>query len=199
MRHPAATRAVLSGTAASLMIGLAACGTTVAGTGAAAPGGPVMHAPGAGAAGTAQPSPSGVNPGGVMIGPGPAKDVTLCREIPKLTRMVFMLSTKPPNLHVREVLPAGFTIRDKATVQQLATLLCALPTVPPGRMICPNDMGASYRLFFAATGRSLPVVTVEMSGCRVVLGLGPPRSWAASTALQQALTQHFGIHLPLTP
>src|SRR6266704_1960994 len=101
---------------------------------------------GSGAA--AQPSPSGINPGGVMIGPGPSKDVALCRAIPKLTRMVFMLSTKPPNLHVREVLPAWFPIKDRATVRELATLLCGLPAVPAGRMICPDDMGASYRMFF---------------------------------------------------
>jgi hypothetical protein len=194
----AARRAALGGIAAGLMIGLAACGTTVAGTGTAASGGPAMHAPGA-AAVKAQPSASGVNPGGVMIGPGPAKDVALCRAIPQLTRMTFMLSTKPPSLHAREVLPAGFPIRDRATVRELATLMCALPAVPPGRMMCPNDMGASYRMFFVAGTRGFPVVTVEMSGCRVVTGLGPARSWSASTALEAALAQHFGIHFPLAP
>jgi hypothetical protein len=194
----AARRAALGGIAAGLMIGLAACGTTVAGTGTAASGGPVMHAPGA-AAVKAQPSASGVNPGGVMIGPGPAKDVALCRAIPQLTRMTFTLSTKPPNLHVRAVLPAGFPIKDRATVRELATLMCALPAVPPGRMMCPNDMGASYRMFFVAGTRSFPVVIVEMSGCRVVTGLGPARSWSASTPLEVALSQHFGIHFPLVP
>jgi hypothetical protein len=134
-----------------------------------------------------------------MIGPGPAKDVALCRAIPQLTRMTFMLSTKPPSLHVREVLPAGFPIKDRATVRELATLMCALPAVPPGRMMCPNDMGASYRMFFVAGTRGFPVVTVEMSGCRVVTGLGTARSWSASTALEAALAQHFGIHFPLAP
>ncbi len=191
--------AVLGGAAASIMIGLAACGTTVAGTGTSASRSQAAHLPGAGAAGTAQPSPSGVNPGGLMVGPGPARDVALCRQIPNLTRMAFMLSTRPPGLHVREVLPAGFTVRDKATVRQLAALLCALPTVPPGRMMCPNNMGASYRLFFVAGNRNLPVVTIEMSGCRVVAGLGPARSWSTSKALEQALAQHFGIHFPLGP
>jgi len=193
-----ARRAALGGIAAGLMIGLAACGTTVAGSGTAASGGPAARASAGGGA-AAQPSPSGINPGGVMIGSGPSKDVALCRAIPKLTRMVFMLSTKPPNLHVREVLPAGFPIRDRATVRELATLLCGLPAVPAGRVICPNDMGASYRLFFTAGSRGFGVVTVGMSGCRVVTGLGPPRSWSASTALEQALSQHFGIHFPLAP
>jgi hypothetical protein len=192
----AARRAALGGVAAGLMFGLAACGTTVAGTGTAASA-PASRAPAAGAAATAQPSVSGVNPGGVMIGAGPAKAAALCRAIPTLTRMTFMLSARPPSQHLREVLPAGFAIRDPATVRQVATLLCALPAVPPGQMMCPNDMGASYRLFFAAGSRGFDEVTVDVSGCRVVTGLGPARSWSASTALEQALSQHFGIHFPL--
>jgi hypothetical protein len=192
----AARRAALGGIAAGLMIGLAACGTTVAGTGAAAPG-PASHAPAVGAA--AQPSASGVNPGGVMVGIGPAKNAALCRAVPKLTRMTFMLSGRLPDRHVREVLPTGFTVRNPATVRQVATLLCALPVVPPGQMECPNDMGASYRMFFVAGTRSFSEVTIEVTGCRVVTGLGPARSWSTSTALEQALSQHFGIHFPLGP
>jgi hypothetical protein len=189
----AASRAALGGITTGLMIGLAACGTTVAATGAAASG-TGSHAPAVGV--TAQPS---VNPGGVMIGAGSAKDTALCRAVPNLTRMTFMLSTRPPSQHVREVLPAGFTIKDRATVRQLATLLCALPALPPGHLTCPNNMGASYRMYFVAGGRGFGVITVEVSGCRVVTGLGPPRSWSTSTALGQALSQHFGIHFPLGP
>jgi hypothetical protein len=194
----AARRAALAGIAAGLMIGLAACGTTVAGAGTAASGGPASRAPAVGAAATPQPSASGVNPGGVMIGV-PPKHVALCRAVPALTRMTFMLSAKPPGLHVREVLPAGFPIRNRATVRQLAGLLCGLPAIPPGQMACPNDMGGSYRMFFFAGGRAFGEVTVELTGCRVVTGLGPPRSWSTSTALEQALSQHFGIRLPPAP
>lgn len=190
----AARRAAQGGITAGLMIGLAACGTTVAGTGAAASGS-ASRAPAVGAAG--QSSPSGVNPGGVMIGAGSAKDTALCRAVPKLTRMTFMLSPRPPGLHMREVLPAGFTVRDRATVRQLATLLCALPAVPPGQMTCPNDMGISYRLYFVAGTRGFDEVAVDLTGCRTVTGLGPPRSWSTSTALEQALSQHFGIRFPL--
>ena len=132
-----------------------------------------------------------------MVGASTAKEAALCRAIPKLTQMTFMLSDKPPNLHVREVLPARFPVRDHATVRQLATLLCGLHALPPGVMMCPNDMGASYRLFFAAGGHGFGEVTVGMSGCRTVTGLGPPRSWSTSTSLQQALTQHLGIRFPL--
>ena len=189
----AARRAALSGITAGLVIGLAACGTTVAGT---AVSGSASHGPAVGAA--AQSSPS-VNPGGVMIGAGSAKDTALCRAVPKLTRMTFMRSAMPPGLHVREVLPAGFTTRDRGTVRQVATLLCGLPAVPPGQMTCPNDMGVSYRLFFVAGTRNFNEVTVELTGCRVVTGLGPPQSWSTSMALQQALSRHFGIHFPLEP
>src|SRR5260370_38493786 len=98
----AAGRAALGGITAGLMIGLAACGNTVAGTGAS---GSASHPPAVGAA--AQPSVSGVNPGGVMIGAPPAKDTARCRAQPELTRMTLLRSTRPPSLHVREVLPAG--------------------------------------------------------------------------------------------
>ena len=189
----AASRAALGGITAGLVVGLAACGTTVAGTAASSS---ASHAPAVGAAARSSPS---VNPGEVMIGAGSAKDTALCRAVPKLTRMTFMRSAMPPGLHVREVLPAGFTTRDRATVRQVATLLCGLPAVPPGQMTCPNDMGVSYRLYFVAGTRGFNEVTIALTGCRMVTGLGTPRSWAASTALQQALSQHFNIRFPLGP
>jgi hypothetical protein len=187
----AAGRAALAGLAASLMIGLAACGNTVAGAGTAGSGGALAPASGHKASATA------VIPGGVMI--PAAKSAALCRAIPELRRMTLMLSTHPPSVPVREVLPGGFTVRDVATVRQFATLLCALPAVPPGRMMCPNLLGSSYRLFFFAPGRTFPVVGIETSDCRVVTGLGPARSWSASVSLGQALGQRFGIHFRLSP
>jgi len=193
----AARQAALGGIAASLVIGLAACGNTVAGPGTAGSGAGSPGSAGGAARATAPPSAGAVNPGGPNIPAGAAARVTMCRAIPKLTRMTFMLSTRPPNLHVREVLPAGFTIRDRAGVRQLATLLCALPPVPAGRLMCPNMTGASYRLFFFAGDRAFPRIGVGMSGCRVVTGLGAARSWSDATALWQAMARHFGIHFPL--
>jgi hypothetical protein len=193
----AVAQAALGGIAASVMIGLTACGNTVAGTGTAGSGATAPGTPAGAARATAQRSASAVNPGGVMIPANPAARVAMCRQIPKLTRMTFKLSAQPANLHVRAVLPAGFTIRDAATVRELATLLCALPRVPAGQAICPNMMGANYRMFFAAGSRTFPQIVVGMSGCRVVTGLGAARSWSASTALGQAMARHFGIHFPL--
>jgi len=188
----AARQAVLGGIAASLMIGLAACGNTVAGTG-----GPGRGSAAAAARATARPSPGAVNPGGAMIPAGATAQPAMCQEIPRLTRITFMLSTRPSNLHVREALPRGFIIRDPATVRKLATQLCALPRWPAGQLMCPRMTGASYRLFFFAGDRAFPRIAVGMSGCRVVTGLGAARSWSASAALEQALARHFGIHFPL--
>ena len=62
-------------------------------------------------------------------------------------------------------------------------------------MSCPNLAGGSYRLYFAAPGKAIPAVLISLSGCRVVAGLGPPRTWITSTALQQALSE--GLREPL--
>ena len=187
----AARQAALGGVAVGLMIGLAACGNAAAGTGAAGPG----NAAGA-ARVTARPSPGAVNPGGVRIPASATAQAAMCREIPRLTRMTFML-IRPSNLHVREALPDGFTIRDPATVRQLATQLCALPRVPAGQRMCPRMTGASYRLFFFTGNRAFPRITVGMSGCRVVTGLGATSSWSSSTALQEVVARHFGRYLPV--
>jgi hypothetical protein len=198
----AARQAALGGIAVGLMIGLAACGSTVAGPGAAGPGaaGPGATAPGSAARAaraTARPSAGAVNPGGVRIPANATAQAAMCREIPTLTRVSFLLSIRRSNLHVREALPNGFTIRDPATVRQLATKLCALPRVPAGQLMCPRMTGASYRLFFFAGGRAFPRIVVGMSGCRVVTGLGAARSWSSSTALEQALAGHLGKYLPV--
>jgi hypothetical protein len=196
LRRPkgAARQAALGGIAAGLMIGLAACGNTVAGPGTAGPG---ATAPGSAAgAATARPPAGAVNPGGVRIPASATAGAAMCREIPGLTRMTFMLSTRPSNLKVREVLPRGFIIRDPAAVRQMATLLCALPRVPAGQLMCPDMTGASYRLFFFAGDRAFPQIMVGTSGCRVVTGLGAARSWSGSSSLEQALAHHFGLRFP---
>ena len=186
-----AKRLALGGIAAGLVIGLAACGNAVAGAG-----GPVRPASAPGSRAATKTVPS-VNPGGPMIS-APDKHVLLCAEIPKLTRMVLTRTMWLP-VHAREVQPAGVTIRDAAAVRRIATVLCALPKIPPGMMSCPNLVGGSYRLYFAAPGRPIPSVGLQLSGCRVVTGLGPPRSWTTSKALQQALDAGLGARFRLPP
>jgi hypothetical protein len=183
-----ARRVVLGGIAASIVIGLAACGSTVAGAGSA------DTRPGA-----AKTAITKINPGGPMWPRATAQRVLLCTEIPKLTRMVFTRMPWPPDRHVREALPGAATVRNAAAVRRIATVLCGLPTVPAGMMACPNMAGGSYSLYFVAPGRAIPVVGLEYSGCRVVTGLGRPRTWATSKPLQQALSQGLGARFRLVP
>jgi len=185
MTDGAARRVALAAIAAGIVMGLAACGTTVAGAGSAAQGTAAQH-------GTPRPSGTQINPGGPMIPQAASKHVLLCTEIPKLTRMSFTRTFLPTGQHARQAQPGGATVRNAAAVRRVATVLCGLPTVPIGMMTCPNLAGGSYRLYFAAPGRTIPVVVLEYSGCRVVTGLGRPRTWVTSKPLQQALSQALG-------
>ena len=178
-----ARRVALCGIAAGIVIGLAACGSTVAGAGSADT-----------RPGTAKTAITKISP---TRPPAAAQHVLLCAEIPKLTRMVFTRMPLPPYRHVREILPGAVTVRNAAAVRRIATVLCGLPAVPVGVMACPNMAGGSYSLFFVAPGRAIPAVGLEYSGCRVVTGLGRPRTWATSKPLQQALSQGLGAQFRL--
>lgn len=183
--HGAIRRAALGGIAASLVIGVAACGSAVAGASGAAK--PTARATGSTAARRA-------------TGPSASKHVLLCTEIPRLTRMSFTRAAWPPQFrHSRLALPSAFTVRDPATVRRIATVLCALPVVPSGIMSCPDLAGGSFHLFFDAGATPIPVVGIEYSGCRVVTGLGPARTWATSKTLQQVLMQGASIKADLIP
>jgi hypothetical protein len=185
----AAGRAALGVIAASLVLGLAACGSAAAGAGSPAIANPAV----------AKPSKATIIPGGPMM-PASSKHVLLCREIPKLTRLtVTRTSGALPLHHVREVLPTGFTIRNAATVRRIATMLCALPTLPRSFMSCPDLVGGSFRLFFSAPGKTIASVGVQYSGCRVVSGLGPARTWASSAAMRHEVSAGFGDPFRLIP
>ena len=188
----AAGRTALGVIAASLVIGLAACGSAAAGADSAAK--PVKASPA-----SATPSKATIIPGGPMM-PASSKHVLLCREILKLTRVMVTRTPGAPRLHhVREVLPIGFTIRNAATVQRIATMLCALPTLPSGFISCPDLVGGSFQLFFGAPGKAIGSVGVQYSGCRVVSGLGPARTWASSAAMQHEVSAGFGDPFRLIP
>ena len=193
MTDGAARRVALAVIAAGIVIGLAACGTTVAGADSAAQGTAAQP-------GTPRPSGTQINPGGPTIPQAASKHVLLCTEIPKLTRMTFTRTFLPPKQYARQAQPGGVTVRNTAAVRRVATVLCGLPTVPIGMMTCPNMAGGSYHLYFAAPGRAIPPVALEYSGCRVAIGLGRPRTWVTSKPLQQALSQALGAHFrPLSP
>jgi hypothetical protein len=181
MTDGAARRVALGGIAASIVIGLAACGSTVAGASGSAR-----------QAATSKPATSKVNPGGPMLPSAASRDVLLCAEVPKLTRLSFIRTAWPPDHHAREALPGAAVVRNTAAVRRIATVLCALPTVPFGVMSCPDLTGGSYRLYFVGPGRAIPAVGIQTSGCRVVTGVGRSRTWATSKALQHALSQGLG-------
>jgi hypothetical protein len=176
----AARRMALGAIAASVVVGLAACGSTVAG--AASP---------AKQPATPKPSTSKVNPGGPVAPLAASKGPLLCAEIPKLTRLSFTRTAWPPDHHARAAQPGAAMVRNTAAVRRIATVLCGLPTVPFGVMSCPDLTGGSYRLYFEGPGRPIPV-GIQTSGCRVVTGVGRSRTWATSTALQRALSQGLG-------
>jgi hypothetical protein len=164
-RLGAAGRAALGTAAAGAIIMVAACGSRAA-AGQAAPAG------GAGAA---------PEPGGRAVA-----GVALCRHIPQLTRVVVSRATP---LHVLEpamVLPRGITIGEPGPVRGLAAALCGLPAMPRGPVHCPAQFRGSLRLAFAAGRRPFPPVTIQVSGCRAVTGLGPART-ASSAAFWRTL------------
>ncbi len=186
-------RAALGGIAASLVIGLAACGSAVAGAGSPAKAAPTGSAAAKRALGE-------INPGGPISPSSASKHVLLCTEIPKLTRMTFTRTAWPPQFrHSHLALPSGFTVTNAGAVRRIAAVLCGLPALPRGVMSCPDLVGGSYHLFFAAPGKAIPTVGIQYSGCRVVTGLGPARTWASSKALQLVLSQGAGNQDRLIP
>jgi len=163
----AASRAALAAVAVGAMITLAGCGSQVA----------AGHSAAAGGMGAA-PRPGGRADAGVA----------LCRDRPALTSVVISRTMAMPRLAPGLILPRGVTIREPPAVRRLAAALCELPKMPRGPVSCPARFRGSLRFAFAAGRRPFPTVTVQMSGCRVVTGLGPSRT-ARSTAFWRTIGQ----------
>jgi hypothetical protein len=165
----AAARWALAVTAASAVIVLAACGSTAAG-------------------GAGQPASAGTGQAtGSTAGASTSAGAPLCAATQKVDRVVASL----PTGQVRAALPRGITITDAPRVRALAAGLCALPRTPPG-LQCPANFGGVYRLVFAAGGQGFHPVRVQLSGCRVVTGIGPARTWSRSPGLERLLTRTVG-------
>jgi hypothetical protein len=172
----AAGRAALAMAAAGAILTVAACGSRVAASQPAPAGG-------AGAASV---------PGGRVVA-----GVALCRHIPQLTRVVVSRTTPLRVLEPAMVLPRGITIGEPGPVRGLAAALCGLPTMPRGPVNCPAQFRGSLRLAFAAGRRPFPPVTVQVSGCRAVTGLGPART-ASSAAFWRTLRKDLSLPSPLS-
>jgi hypothetical protein len=176
----AAARGALALIAAGALIGLTACGGTVAGDAA--------HPASAGTGGSMGPASAGT---GGSTGPSAAvtapAGVPLCAAAGKVDRVVAI----PPGSQIRALLPGGITIRDAARVRALAGALCALPPMPSG-LHCEAATRGVFRLTFAAGDQGFRPVGVQMSGCRSVTGLGPARSWSGSPRFGPLLTRTVG-------
>ena len=161
--------------AAGAIITVAACGSRVA---------------------ASQPAPAG-GAGAASVPAGRAvAGVALCRHIPRLTRVVVSRTTPMRVLEPAMVLPRGITIGEPGPVRGLAAALCGLPALPRGPVNCPAQFrGSPLRLAFAAGRRPFPPVTVQVSGCRAVIGLGPARA-ASSAAFWRTLGQDLSLPHP---
>jgi hypothetical protein len=106
----------------------------------------------------------------VPLGTGPA----LCAGLSQLRHLTITRVLTLRN-QLRFPFPARVTVTDPARVRAAATAACQLPELPRVILHCPADLGISYRLAFAAPGRSYPALTAAVTGCAQVAGLGLTR------------------------
>jgi hypothetical protein len=170
-------RAALAIIAAIAMIGLAACGSTVAG-GAGHPASAANSLSKASAAATGAPV-----------------RVPLCTAAQQIDRVAISLASQPTS-QLHQTLPRGIIIRDAPRARALAVALCALPPMP-AVVQCPADFGEQVRLVFVAGRRGFHPVLIHLSGCRNVTGAGPTRWWLRSAQFRRALSRALGSTSPL--
>ena len=170
----AETQAALGAIVAGAAIALAACGSAVAGGSSVSAGGPgASHVPGGKA----------------------SAGVALCNDIPKLTSVAVRRTMAVHEVQPDQALPDGITVREPVSVRDLAAALCGLPKSPRGPVNCPAQFAGSLRLAFAAGGHPFRPVTIQVSGCQVVRGLGPVRT-VPSSAFWRTLGKDLNFKLP---
>jgi hypothetical protein len=175
-RYNGTRLALLTTVAVAGAVAVAACGSVPAPGSAPASGHDATAGTHEAAGGTAQPA--------------------LCREASTLTSLVV---TRNHSFKVPELLPAfpsQVTVTNPALIRAVARALCALPDMPNGVFHCPALLlGTAYTLHFAASGRALPLVTVNSSGCETVTGVGPVRR-VISRAFWEVLARALGAGTP---
>jgi len=112
--------------------------------------------------------------------------VPLCAAARTVERVQVSLIAPLPRSPFRDFLPRGYTITSAFRARALAGALCALPPAPRAEP-CPADLGGGVRLTFAAGQRRYPAVRAETTGCRLVTGLGPARTYSQSPAFRRLL------------
>jgi hypothetical protein len=170
----AASQAALAAIAVGALLALAACGSAVAEGHSGSAGGPV-----------AAPVPGGEASAGVA----------LCEDIPKLTSVEVSRTMTLREFQPGLVLPPSGTVKEPRLVRGLAAALCGLPKAPRMPVNCPAQFLGLLRLAFAAGQRPFLPVTVQVSGCRVVTGLGTARTASAPT-FWRALGNDLGLQVP---
>jgi hypothetical protein len=120
----------------------------------------------------------------------------LCEAAGAVDRLVVSRVNSIPANHQHFSFPATVAVSDAGQARSIARALCALQPEPSGAMSCPGDFGVSYRLDFAAGGRSLPPVTVEASGCEGVSGAGVARWTVDSPGFWGVLGTAMGLPHP---
>lgn len=181
---------------AALVLGpmaVAACGS-VSASGATAGSGAPVSASGA----TAGPgAPAAGARAGETAGPA---DLVLCANPAAADRVVITRSRTTYEIQPEHFQPPGQrVVTAVAHVRALATALCALPRMLKGVVNCPALFDGGYKLTFSVVGRSLPVVTIQESGCQTVTGLGPARSASTSPGFWAVLAKAGSISSPIRP
>jgi hypothetical protein len=152
---PVLSRALLGTVAAAVGFGLAACGSVTPSARSAPPAG----------------SPSG--PGAGVIPAAAAAPV--CADTSRITALTIRRVSSLPGNHLHFGFPAVTRLDNPAKAQAVAARLCSLPAQPRVMISCPADFGVTYRLSFAAGGRSFQPVIAAAGGCHKLAGLDGAR------------------------
>jgi hypothetical protein len=204
----ARSKLVLSvlGTAAALAV--AGCGSVTAGAGQA--GAASGHASATSSGGSAAAGGQANAVGGPIRGVSPL----LCAAPASASRVIITrigaagpISPAGPVVSADRSGPpsAAPVVKGAAQASALARAVCGLPVLTGRVLNCPQLDGISYQLAFSASGRLLPAVIVQPSGCQTVTGAGRPRTAARRPAFLKLLTSMVGpvrlpgaVHLPGT-
>jgi hypothetical protein len=187
-RLDVASRTALVTVAVGAIMTLAACGSEVVSQSASAG----QSASAAQSASAGQRASAGATGAPGATSSRTHAQVALCTDTPRLTSLVVSRTSGFRDSQLGSLLPRGITIMEPGLVRGLAAALCGLPEMPRIALTCPAQFGGgSLRFGFAAGDRAFPPVVVQVSGCRVVTGLGPVRR-ASSAAFWRTVDQDLG-------
>jgi len=122
-------------------------------------------------------------------GLGNPSDAPLCWATDAVDRLSMRRTDAFPGNHVRYVAPATAVVDEVAAVREVAVALCRLPVSLDALAFCAADLGVAYHLTFTGKGKTFPEVSVHLTGCALVTGVGKTR-WGSDpvwVALGKAL------------